>query len=129
MWSLRKIHLYCVALFSHRTWTLDSSLHRTWALDLNFLYYIALPIEVLPNVTWFTNLLANRKKRIMVGFGLFLDKFERMLISKSKLASESCYSGFIPLVQKYWNGMLAIISCIKYLCFTLCDWIFLRSTS
>ena len=45
-------------------------------------------------VTWFANLFGNRKlkKRIMVGFGLFLGKLEQITNSKSELASELCYT-------------------------------------
>ena len=36
--------------------------------------------------------IANRKKRIIVGFELFFDKFEQIANLKSELASESCYT-------------------------------------
>ena len=45
----------------------------------------------------------NWKKQIMVGFGLFLGKIERIANSRSELASELCYTDQFILILIYYD--------------------------
>ena len=52
--------------------------------------------------------IANQKKRIMVGFGLFLGKFERITNSKSEIVSELCYT-----VLKLSHDSCTSVKCVQ----------------
>ena len=59
--------------------------------------------------------IANRKKRIMIRFGLFLGKFEFITNSKSELASESCYIN-LDKIKKEIELQIEILREIVDLC-------------
>ena len=57
-------------------------------------------------VTIFANCLANRKKKIMVSFRLFLNHFERITNSKGELRRKLCFT----VHYKLWD--LSYIDCV-----------------
>ena len=58
--------------------------------------------------------IANRKKRIMVDFGIFLGKLERIMDLKCELTSELYYTGLTFEINKESNGFEDVLQLFTF---------------